>query len=156
MNFRKAGGGLRSSFVIVLGAMFCLLAMGVVLLSGGLYNRIAADADRTYDRRLAISYLTNQVRQCSGREEVALEPFGDGDALVLTRDGYETRLYCSGGQLRELYTESGTVLAPEDGIAITELDALRVSLAADGALLQIEAVRGDECWETAVHLRQQR
>ena len=152
MNFRKGGGGLRSSFVIVLGALFCLLAMGVVFLSGGTYNKIVADADRTYDRRIAISYLTNQVRQFNRCDEVSVEAFGDGDALVLTRDGYETRLYCSDGQLCELYTEAGTALAPEDGIAITGLDALHVSFGAEGALLQIQTEQDGARWETAVRL----
>ena len=77
----------------------------------------------------------------------AVGTFGGSDALALTEhlDGteYVTILYCLDGQLRELYTEAGSGLLPEDGIPVLELQSLTLS-SEDGLLtLTVTAPNGE-------------
>ena len=99
---------LRSAAVFVLCGLFAVLAMGLALLSSGVYRSTTAESDRNFTRRTALSYLVNQIRQADGTGRVAVGTFGGSDALALTEhlDGteYVTILYCLDGQLRELYT----------------------------------------------------
>ena len=77
----------------------------------------------------------------------AASTFGGSDALALTEhlDGtdYVTILYCLDGQLRELYTEAGSGLLPEDGIPVLDLQSLTLS-SEDGLLtLTVTAPNGE-------------
>ena len=130
---------LRSAAVFVLCGLFAVLAMGLALLSSGVYRSTTAESDRNFTRRTALSYLVNQIRQADGTGRVAVGTFGGSDALALTEhlDGtdYVTILYCLDGQLRELYTEAGFGLLPEDGIPVLELQSL--TLSSEGGLLTL-------------------
>ena len=130
---------LRSAAVFVLCGLFAVLAMGLALLSSGVYRSTTAESDRNFTRRTALSYLVNQIRQADGTGRVAVGTFGGSDGLDLTehRDGteYVTILYCLDGQLRELYTEAGSGLLPEDGIPVLELQSL--TLSSEGGLLTL-------------------
>lgn len=131
--------GLRSAAVFALGGLFALLAIGLALLSSGVYRDVAAAADDHYIHRTALSYLVNQIRRSDALGAVALGTFGEGDALCLTEtvDGaeYITLLYCYEGQLRELYMEAGTGLSPEYGVAVLPLSGLDLSL--EGSLVRL-------------------
>lgn len=127
------GRTLRTAVTVVLCALFFLLAMGVVLLSSGVYRDAVAASDRNFTRRTALSYVINQVRRGDVEGGVSLGSFGGGDALFLHEGGFTTILYCYDGQLRELYAEEGIALAPGDGTAILPLAELEVE-AADGCL----------------------
>ena len=117
--------------MLVLCALFFLLAMGLTLLSSGVYRAVAAQADETYAQRTALSYLVNQVRRSDAPGGVSVGRFGDSDALFLREEGYVTILYCYEGQLRELYMEDGLELSPADGVDVLPLE--RLELACGGA-----------------------
>ena len=131
------GRSARSSLVLVLCALFFLLAMGLTLLSSGVYRAVAAQADETYAQRTALSYLVNQVRRSDAPGGVSVGRFGDSDALFLREEGYVTILYCYEGQLRELYMEDGLELSPADGVDVLPLE--RLELACGGGRLTIAA-----------------
>ena len=82
---------LRSAAVFVLCGLFAVLAMGLALLSSGVYRSTTAESDRNFTRRTALSYLVNQIRQADGTGRVAVGTFGGSDALALTEhlDGTE-------------------------------------------------------------------
>lgn len=123
--------GLRSAAVVALCGLFAVLAMGLALLSSGVYRSAAAAADENFTRRTALSYLVNQVRRADEAGCVSVGSFGGSDALFLTEhlgeSDYVTVLYCYDGSLRELYTESTVVLTPADGMAILDLQSLAIS-----------------------------
>ena len=137
MNLQRGQGGLRALLVFFLCALYFGLAMGLTLLSSGIYREAAASSDATYAERTALFYLVNQVRRADAAGGVALISFGDGDALALREGDYVTLLYCYGGQLMELYTEEGTGLGPADGTAILPMAALELS--ESGGLITITA-----------------
>lgn len=141
----RSHSGLRSAAVFSLCALFALLAMGLTLLSSGVYRDTVRAADENYIHRTALSYLVNQVRRADAEGCVAVGSFGEGGALRLTEqvDGedYLTLLYCYDGQLRELYMASDAGLLPADGIAILPLEHLSVAL--EEGLLRIGAEETD-------------
>ena len=131
--------GLRSAAVIALCGLFAVLAMGLALLSSGVYRAAAGAADENFHRRTALSYLVNQVRRADEDGCVAVGTFGGSDALALTEhiggSDYVTYLYCWDGALRELYQEAGTGLLPGDGVPILELEGLDIG--SDGGVLTL-------------------
>lgn len=134
---------------LALFGVFAACVLSVLLTGAGAYRRLAERDDAAYGRRTVLQYAAAKVRQA---ENVAVERFGDADALVLTEqlDGeqYETRVYCCGGYLRELFAQQGADLEPEDGEQVLKAEALQASLEENG-LLRME-VLSDGDWETVV------
>ena len=141
---------LRSAAVLALCGLFAVLAVGLAILSSGVY-RSAAASDQNSARRTALSYLVNQVRRADRAGGVAVGTFGDGDAVALTEtvegDDYVTILYCLDGQLMELYTEAGSGLTPADGLAVLALSALTVET--DGERITFTVTASDGTVSTA-------
>lgn len=114
--------GLMAMMVFALFAI-CLL---LVLLSGAnTYRSLVDRGEAGNRRRTAALYVTTRVRQA---DAVRLEPFGDGEALVLEESGYLTRVYCHDGWLRELYTAGSGSFSPADGEKILEAQELTFSV----------------------------
>ena len=132
--------GLRSAAVLTLCGLFAVLAVGLALLSSGVYRTAAGASDENDTRRTALSYLINQVRRADRTGGVAVGTFGGGDALALTETvegtDYVTILYCLDGQLMELYAESGSGLGPADGLAVLALET-------DGAIITFTVTAPD-------------
>lgn len=128
---------LRSAAVLALCGLFAVLAVGLAVLSSGVYRSAVSASDGNSARRTALSYLVNQVRRADRTGGVAVGAFGDGDAVALTETvegaDYVTILCCLDGQLMELYAEAGSGLTPADGLAVLPLADLSVET--DGALI---------------------
>ena len=108
----------------------CLMA---VLLTGANAYRSLTDRDQTaYDRRVCTQYLAARVRQGDRLDGVRVEPFGDGDALLLIDniDGfdYATYVYVSEGYLMELFCAVDSGLTPADGSRIMPANGLDLKL----------------------------
>ncbi len=135
--------------VLALFGVFTACILAVLLTGAGAYRHLAERDDAAYDRRTALQYAAAKVRQA---EDVTVERFGDADALVLAEqlggERYETRVYCCGGYLRELFAQHGAELEPEDGEQVLKAEALRASLGED-RLLRVEVLTGGR-WETVV------
>ena len=142
---------LRSAAVLALCGLFAVLAVGLAVLSSGVYRSAVSASDGNSARRTALSYLVNQVRRADRAGGVAVGTFGDGDAVALTEtvegDDYVTILYCLDGQLMELYTEAGSGLTPADGLAVLALSALTVET--DGERITFTVTASDGTVSTA-------
>lgn len=139
-----------------LGALllFGLFAVSVliVLLSGAnAYRRLTERDQQAYLRRSRVQYLSARVRQADRLGGVSVEPFGEGEALVLTEeDGdYRTLVYCHGGWLMELYCAAETEMEPQDGERLLEAEGLALSLR-DGLLTAV--LHGTDGTEDALRL----
>ena len=118
----------------------------VVLFTGADAYRRLTERDRTaYERRTGVQYIATRVRQSDHAGGVAVEPFGDGDALVLGADEtYAAWVYCYDGWLMELYCLAEEPMEPQDGQRILEAENLALSLE-DGLLeVSLTAVGGAE------------
>ncbi len=132
---------MRSVPVLALCAIFLFLAVGAALLSTSVYRSVEAAAGAHSQERVTVSYLLGRLRGGDVAGTMRVEPFGDGDALILADGAYETRLYCYEGYLRELYLETGLNLGPEAGEALVEVQSLTVSL--EGELLRLTVTEQD-------------
>ena len=137
MKNRGKTEGLLALLLLGLFAVCILL----VLLSGTEIYRDLTERSRTgYEERTAAQYLATRLRQGDAAHSVRVEDFGGTDALVLSQELegilYETRVYCSGGYLRELFARAETPCEPEDGEAVVPMEAMALTM--DGSLLQAE------------------
>ena len=142
----------RSSFmesvaILVLCALFAVLAIGAIATGVNAYTGTTALVESTNTSRTALAYISNQLRQYDSAGMVAVGRIFGEDALVLREiaygmDGEEyeycTYIYCSGGWLRELYTEAGLEgdMIPDAGTGLVALTSASFSEAAQG-LIQV-------------------
>lgn len=114
-------------------ALFCVLAASsllVAVLGAQVYEGIANRMSDHYTSRTTLSYLVNKIRQNDLSGSIWLGELGDGTALVMeeTLEGeqYQTWIYRSGGELRELLTRADNPIRPEDVQAIMPLEHLKM------------------------------
>lgn len=149
MNPSKSGRGVRAALVVVLCALFFLLAMGITLLGSGVYRGVVAAADRNYIQRTALSYLVNQIRRASSVEVGSFELSPALDLSAPEEEGdYHTVLYVYDGQLRELYAQRDAGLTPADGTVILPLEELSITL--NDGLITLTATQDGEPFSTCV------
>lgn len=138
----KNRGKTESLLALFLLGLFAICILLVLLLGTEIYRGLTERSGTDYEERTAAQYLATRLRQGDARDAVRLEEFGGADALVLSQElegvTYETRVYCSGGYLRELFSRSGTPCGPEDGDAVLPMEAMTLTLK-DG-LLQAELI----------------
>lgn len=113
----------------------CMLA---VLLGGAtVYRSISGNMEEQFGVATCAGYLTAKLRHYDAQGSVSTDTFGEGDCLVLREsigeETYVTYLYCSGGNLMELFCMEGAALDPEAGEVIMPMDALE--LESDGRVL---------------------
>lgn len=138
---------------LALCALFAVLAIGVTLLSGGVYRQCTTRAEKTGAGRTALSYLTNQLRRSDRAGAVEVTSFGGRDALRLEQEeGYELLLYCYDGQFRELYAGVDSGAVPADGTALFPMEVMSVRAQSSRIFLVLTASDGGT-WETSVSLR---
>ena len=129
--------------VLLLGAVFLFLSIGLVLLGGSVYRRVVADSQENDRMRTTLSYIANQVRRTDTAGNVQVDKFYGQDALLLMQDfdGIEciTYLYCWEGSLRELFVEKGFELEPQAGLPLIPLDDISFTLSGEG-LINVEAL----------------
>ena len=117
---------------LIVFAVFTLCALLVLLTGAKVYRQVTARAQTRYDATTAAQYLTTRVHQADCSEGLALETFGDAEALVLKSEiegeRYETRIYCADGWLCELFSAWDAGLSPEDGERILPVHALSFTL----------------------------
>ncbi len=119
---------MNSLLALLLFAVFAVSILSVLATGAGIYKRLVERDDAAYTWRTAERYISAKVRQCASAEGVCVENFGDGDALTLREEiggaVFLTRIYCSEGYLRELFSMEGSPMTPEDGEKILPMAAL--------------------------------
>lgn len=138
---------------LALCGVFAVLALAVTLLTGGVYRRCVERSDENYVCRVALSYVTNQLRRGDRAGAVSVTDFEGLTALKIAQEeGYELLLYCSGGQFRELYAAVDGGFSPADGDALFPMEELAVRR--EGALLDLTLTgTGGETYSASVALR---
>lgn len=128
---------------LLLLGVFAVCILSVLLTGAGAYRRLTARNNAAMEQRSRLQYVATRVRQTAGGTWV--DPFGDGDALVLPEDiggeTYLTRIYCHDGWLMELFSAADSPAAPEDGEKLIAASAL--ALETDGNLLTLR-ISGDD------------
>ncbi len=125
-------------FTFGLFLLFVVLTLMLVIMGYTTYRDIDGDMTENYGLRTSLLYLSEKARQAYGLELATVD---GGDALVFSEEyagiAYETWIFVSGGELREVTVLPDTAVKPGDGQVIMDLAAL--SLALEGRILTIEA-----------------
>ena len=125
MKKRMTGHHMDGLIALLLFGVFAACLLAVLLTGAGAYKRLNARNEGSYFYRTCMQYITNRVHQARIPEEVMIESFGDGDALVIPdQDGCMTRVYYYDGYLRELYSDASSALNPQDGEKVMEAGGL--------------------------------
>ena len=130
--------------------------MFFVLLSGArLYKDVTNVMEKQFSVNTCVSYMTTKMRHYDTLGAVSVGKIGEQDALLLREtideEEYLTYLYCSEGNLMELFCSADMDVLPSDGQVIMPLDKLSFSM--ENNLLTFScAVDGSES-EAAVFLQ---
>ncbi len=114
-------------FPILLFLVFTLSALGIVLMSVQIYQRILARSERSYDIETAAQYLTEKFRSHDENGSIEIQSFKGHNALLLTDtvkdEVYVTYIYTCNGYLRELYTAEASLdqCTEDSGTKILEM-----------------------------------
>lgn len=117
-------------FVLLSLFLGCMLA---VLLGGAtVYRGISQNMEEQFGVATCSSYITAKIRHYDVQGSILTGTFGEGDCLVLREkiegEIYVTYLYCSGGNLMELFCTEEAAMSPEDGEVIMPMDRLELEL----------------------------
>lgn len=139
-NIQASNRTIDIVFVLTLFCMFAASVLLVLLAGAGAYRNIAGQMEEQYTERTCLSYLDAKVRHYDCIDMVAVEPFGQENALVLYEEIGETRyktvIYYADGYVRELFFEDGLEFQPGDGEIILPAQNLQVEWETE-SLLQI-------------------
>lgn len=139
MRMERTAGRLGG---LALCALFAVLAMGCALLAGGVYGKVTQSAGETYESRVAVAYVANQLRRGNAAETVSVVDFDGASALRLAQEeGYEMLLYVWEGQFRELYAATDSGALPADGEALFPMREMAVD--AGGGLVTVTLTQAD-------------
>lgn len=132
MKLQQKTTKLTGLLALTVFALFAACLLLVLLLGARVYKRQTDDGLHSYARRTVAQYLATRVRQGDVSGAVAVEPFGEETALVLTEQvGGEalcTRIYCREGWLWELYTPASSTPHPQDGQRLLPVKSLTFAL----------------------------
>jgi len=129
---RSAAGFLEILLITSLLLLFGVTTYTLVSAGGRAYGRVMDKREDSVSLRVALSYLTTQLRQNDTDGAVLLREESCGECLVLRRryDGetYETRIYLDDGRLWESFTPADMPFDPAAGDEITPLTGLSFRL----------------------------
>lgn len=128
----------------------------LVLLSGAkVYKNVSGVMEEQFSIHTCVSYVTAKVRHYDRDGAVSVGKIGEKDAILLQEemDGerYVTYLYCSEGNLMELFCSADMEVFPADGQAIMSLDTLTASM--ENGLLSFSCEAEGEQVKTSVFLQ---
>lgn len=132
MKLQRKTTKLTGLLALTVFAIFAACILLVLLFGARVYRRQTDDGLHSYARRTVAQYLSTRVRQGDVAGGVRVEPFGEGQALVLTEvvegEVLCTRIYCREGWLWELYTPAGSTPQPQDGQRLLPVAQLTFTL----------------------------
>lgn len=122
-------------------ALFCVFAASsflVVLMGANIYKQTVTQMTQNYNTRTSLSYLAEKIRQNDITDGIRIGEVEGATALVLEQkvgeSTYQTWIYSSGGELREVMVAQGAKVKAADGQPIMELADLQVDRSPEGLL----------------------
>lgn len=132
------GQKIDTVFVLIIFCIFASSVLIVLMLGGSIYKNMADISQAGYDERTCLSYIWTKVKNGDEAGKIYVDDFNGQAALCLDEvyDGvtYRTVIYYYDGWVRELFSEAGLALAPEDGVAVIKTDSLAFEQLQDGLI----------------------
>ena len=122
--------------------VFALCVAAVLLTGAGAYKKLTARGTDSYDKRVAVRYLTTRFHQAA---DMQIEDFSGLQAMTVREKiggrVYVTRVYCHDGYIRELFAAESTQVHPDDGEILLAAGDLDFSV--DDEILIVEITHPD-------------
>ena len=97
-------------FVLTLFLLLSALSVSVIMAGSSVYEKISADMDENYERRVAFSYLATKIRQNDKTGIISAEKKDGADMIAIKENELETTyIYYFDGYIREILVDTGTV-----------------------------------------------
>ena len=118
---------------VTVTVLFVVILSLVVFAARG-YQHASEVQNMNSNTRAVGSYVVNCVKD-SNTSEVAVEYLSGTECLVIrSSDGYEHRIFMTGGKLMEEYVEAGLPLDPDTALEIGTTQTFDPELGNDGLL----------------------
>ncbi len=133
----RARSKISDVFPILLFLVFTLSALGIVLASVQIYQKILSRAEESYDTEIAVAYLTEKFRNHDAEGSIKIDDYMGHDAILIeniVKDvPYVTYIYAYDGYLRELYVEKEMLggCVEDSGTRILELKSFDAEMMSD-------------------------
>ena len=110
--------------------LFALLAMLLTTMGISVYKGVVSGSEQNYNKRIAVSYVSNRVRRADRAGAVTVGKFGTGDALFLSSEyggaKYVTRIYFYNGSICELFCRADAEIGENAGTALIPAKAFSI------------------------------
>lgn len=162
MRNRSGAGFLEILFITALLLLFGVTTYTLVSVGGSSYQRVMDKRDVNVSARVALSYLTTQLRMNDVAGGVEIRTLENGVQCLVLKDAatggaYETLVYCYNGNLWEAPVETGTPVDLTFGSPIAPLRDLSFEYSESTNTLRLCVTAGEGTMrremETLVHLQ---
>ena len=117
---------------LVLFVVFAAGIISVIFAGAGAYSRLTKRNDAIQNERTAERYITTKVRSARGADSISVIQIGGSDALRISEEiegtEYATYVWCSGGWIRETFTDAFATVNENSGEKLLKADAVSFSL----------------------------
>ncbi|MCL2136071.1 MAG: DUF4860 domain-containing protein [Coriobacteriia bacterium] len=118
-------------FTLVLFTLYTTVSLVLVDIGAHVYLTASDTMNSNYDQRTSVLYVAQRIRQNDSSGHIRIDQMGGSDAIVFTDvvsgSVYETWIYVSDGQLRELLISAGTEIDPDYGQAIMPMQSMVIN-----------------------------
>ena len=147
MRSRSDAGFFEIILIAVLMLLFGVTTFTLVSAGGNAYRQVIDKRETDITLRVALSYLTTQLRQNDIEDALLVQETDGYEYLTLRReiDGerYETRVYLDNGWLKESLQPEGAPFDPQSGSPITTLSSFTCRVLGDEASLLLTVTSGE-------------
>jgi len=140
----KRGSITETTSVTILLFLLGVSTYALIAAGYGSFNRMNKLRDESLNTRVAINYISMQIRRSGTAGSVRVDDTPRGTCLVLSEningENYETRIYLYNGYLQESFVPAGTPFNEKYGFEIIQLDSFNIKL--DNNVITIELSGG--------------
>lgn len=145
-------------FVFVLFAVFTICAFTIVMIGTNVYQSTADAMSKNYEKRIALSYVTEKIRQWDETGNILVGTFHGKQALIMEEEisgkTYRTYLYCEKGAIRELMVRKDLKKEKLQGEEIVEARNLEIQKENQMYYIRVTGKDGNK-YETCIYQRSQ-
>jgi len=110
-------------FVLILFLLLSALSVSVIMAGSAVYEKISANMDANYDRRVTFSYLATKIRQNDETGRIFLKQKDGVDMIAIKESESEmTYIYYFDGYIREIFVDADTAFELDWGDGIIQAE----------------------------------
>ena len=118
--------------VLLLLCIFSVAILSLLLTGAGTYKNLTKSGQGSQDTQTEALYISNRIFQAESRDRMEIETIDGVQCLCIYEDAaqerYVTRVYCSDGWIRELYSSADVKFDPAYGEKIMQAQSLSFSV----------------------------